>query len=803
MKNNYLIILLLTFFYLFNGSILFSDEFNFEATEIQVLENGNKLKAINGVKIISNDGLVITASEFDYDKLKLTLIATGNVNVVDSINNIVTQSNKVFYFKEKKIMFSKGETISEIGDKYIIKTSDITFDRNKMRLFSKNRTKFNDNYNNVLFLDDFKYSIKEKLVRGKEIKFISNTKDEYLIEDALIDLNLNEIAGKDIIINFDKSTFGNVKNEPRLKGNTITSNENESIISKGIFTTCQKRDKCPPWQMSAKEIHHDKSKKIINYKDAWLKIYDKPVLYFPKFFHPDPTVKRQSGFLMPKFSDSNILGASLDIPYFNVISESQDLTFKPRIYTDQNLILQSEYRAVTKNSSHIFDTSINRNNNSDKKNNSNDSKTHFFSNSIVNLGLSGFDESQIELNLQRTSNDTYLKLYKLNSPLIEDTTTLNSFLNFDASREDLSISSSIEVYEDLSKLNNDRYEFIYPNFDILKDFSLEKINDGNLSLNSKGYQKKFDTNSYEAVFINDLLYKSDPIFKANGLKNNYSILLKNVNSNSENSNKYKDEKEYEILSAFLFESSYDLKKEGTKYNNFFTPTVSMRYSPNNTKNMREDDKRIDVNNIFSLDRIGAEDTIEGGQSITLGTKYQKMDKSNNLLSSINLAKVFRDKVNEDLPIKSTIGNKSSDFVGNIKLIPNDIIDFDYNFSFDNNLSTSNYDSIKTKLTVNNFVTTFEYLEENNLIGSESFIANETSYNLNNDNSISFSTRKNKKTDLTEFYNLVYQYKNDCLVAAIEYNKEYYNDNDLKPEEEIFFSITIMPFSKTNSPNLNK
>ena len=46
------------------------------------------------------------------------------------------------------------------------------------------------------------------------------------------------------------------------------------------------------------EIIHDKNKKTINYKNAWLKLYDKPVFYFPKFFHPDPSVKRQSGFLI-------------------------------------------------------------------------------------------------------------------------------------------------------------------------------------------------------------------------------------------------------------------------------------------------------------------------------------------------------------------------------------------------------------------------------------------------------------------------------------------------------------------------
>lgn len=69
------------------------------------------------------------------------------------------------------------------------------------------------------------------------------------------------------------------------------------------------------------------------------------------------------------------------------------------------------------------------------------------------------------------------------------------------------------------------------------------------------------------------------------------------------------------------------------------------------------------------------------------------------------------------------------------------------------------------------------------------------------NNLSFSTRENKAKDLTEYYNLIYQYKNDCLSASIEYNKEYYNDNDIKPEETLFFKLNIIPFGETSSPNL--
>ena len=143
----------------------------------------------------------------------------------------------------------------------------------------------------------------------------------------------------------------------------------------------------------------------------------------------------------------------------------------------------------------------------------------------------------------------------------------------------------------------------------------------------------------------------------------------------------------------------------------------MRYSPSPTKNMHKTDRKIDVNNIFSLDRIGVNDAIEGGQSVTFGNEYKRTDKNNREQLLINLATVFRDETNNDLPMTSTLTQKQSDIVGNIKISPNNFLDFDYNFSLDNNLDTTNYHSINTSLTVNNFVTSFEFMEENNLLGA--------------------------------------------------------------------------------------
>ena len=150
-----------------------------------------------------------------------------------------------------------------------------------------------------------------------------------------------------------------------------------------------------------------------------------------------------------------------------------------------------------------------------------------------------------------------------------------------------------------------------------------------------------------------------------------------------------------------------------------------------------------------------------------------------------------------------MNNKVSDLFGDIKLNTNKYLDFGYNFSLDNDFKTLNYNMIESTLSINNFITTFEFLEENNALGSTSYLLNETSLALNNNSKILFRERRNKETDLKEFYNIMYQYENDCLVASLEYNKDYYSDRDLKPTKELFFSLTIVPLSTFNTPTLSK
>ena len=110
------------------------------------------------------------------------------------------------------------------------------------------------------------------------------------------------------------------------------------------------------------------------------------------------------------------------------------------------------------------------------------------------------------------------------------------------------------------------------------------------------------------------------------------------------------------------------------------------------------------------------------------------------------------------------------------------------------MNTINLHNIETEISINNFVTTFNYFENRNELGNSHVVSNSTEYKLNENISLKFSTRRNKKINLTEYYNLSYEYKNDCLTAALKFNKTFYQDEDLVPTEDLFFTITLIPLT---------
>ena len=809
MKNKFIISFLILLFSLSVLKPVFAEEFIFEVSDLQILENGKIYRGSNRGKIKTDNQLELISDNFEYLKKINQLEANGNVQLFDLKNNITINAEKIFYLKDEEKIFTLGKTLIKVSDKYIIEGYNLNFLKDKMILSSNRNTIITDSESNIYKLKQFQYSINNEILKGQNITVTANNKnndsDEFFFQTGFFNLKENKFLAKDIVAKLHKNLFDENENDPRINAVSGYGDKFNTYFEKGVFTSCKKTDKCPPWKITSNKIHHDKINKQIIYKSAWLEIYDFPVLYFPKFFHPDPTVKRQSGFLKPELGSSNNLGSSIYTPYFFVISDDKDLTIKPRIFDNNKFLLQNEYKQKTKNSLTVADFSFVKGHNSSPQDKG-DTRSHLFTSTLVDLSLDNFNTSMLKINYQQVSNDNYLKLFNLESPIIPaNNDALESIIQLDLEHDDYDLTTSFEMYETLNGSNSDRYQYVLPNYNFSKNFNLKNIN-GSFNYNSYGNNTLNNTNMTTSSLSNDLNYSTLDFFLDNGIKTNFEVSLKNINTIGKNNPIYKNSPQSELMSAYTYNASLPLIKKTAESLNTFEPRLSLRFSPHEMKDNTNVSRRVDVGNVFTSNRLGLSDSFEAGESVTFGLNFKK-EKLNitNEISKIEeyidlkLASVFRLKEEKKIPTNSTLGKKNSNVFGQFNFKPIKNISLGYNFSLSDDLNTLEYNSLIAKIEFRNFNSQFDYLEERGVVGQSNIIENTTGYKFNDKNFISFNTRRNRKLDLTEYYNLVYEYKNDCLVASVKYKKNYYNDADIKPVEELFFSLTIVPLG-TFSPD---
>ena len=800
MQNNIIIF----FFIILNLTILnahSNDQINFDVSELEILDGGNKIIGKNRGNISTADGINIAADKFEFDKTQNVLKAQGNIIIKDKLNNYNFSAQEILYIKNDERIEIKGKSEVIFNENYKFEIENATILRNEMIISSDIGAVILNSSNQTRYeIGKFNYSLKNEILKGEKIfvntKYNQPFSDKFFFENAIFDLKNQNYVAKNIDIEFKKDIFGNKNNDPRFKGISSSRKNGITTIEKGVFTTCKKNDDCPPWTIQADKIIYDENKKQINYDNALVKVYDLPVLYFPKFFHPGPSVKRQSGFLVPHINNSNILGSSLQIPYFYATSINKDITFKPTLFNKNIQMFQNEYRQKNKNSFFIADFNITDGYKS-KISNKENTLTHIFSKYEMKFNFEDFIESSLNISLQKVNNDTYLKVFDnnlVNTDLKPDNfDTLTSDIDLNLENEEFSFNAGFTVYENLSKPNSDRYQYVLPYYDFSRSFL--NNNFASFDFTSRGDNILKDTNSLRSRMINNLDIQSNDYFTKSGIKNNFNYYLKNTITAGKDNIEYESKSNIKLMNIFEIVSSYPLIEKNELFMNYLNPKLSIRVNPSDMKSYNDVNRQINTENIFNIDRLGLIDTLESGQNLTLGLDYKK-EKINeiNKYFELSLAKVVRTKTNNNIPSNSSLDKKNSNYFGKLTNNLNENINFNYEFSINHDLNEVQYNSFGTSFSKNNFITTFNYIEENGPIGSANILENVTTFNFDKQNFISFRTRENREIDLTEYYDLIYEYKNDCLTASIKYNKTYYKDRDLQPSEDFMFIIKLIPLA---------
>ena len=207
MKNKFLFILIFFFTnYFFVFPAYSQEQFSFDVTEIEILENGNKIVGSKRGEILTNDGIVIKADNFKYEKNKNILNATGKVIIKDTINNYNIYSDDITYNKNNEKISTKGPTKSEIYTRYIFNSNDVTFFRNKKTINSNKKTTIIDNDEQTYIeLKNFNFSIEKEILEGENILVSLNynlpQNDKLYFENGIFDFKKKKFVANNIQIN--------------------------------------------------------------------------------------------------------------------------------------------------------------------------------------------------------------------------------------------------------------------------------------------------------------------------------------------------------------------------------------------------------------------------------------------------------------------------------------------------------------------------------------------------------------------------------------------------------------------------
>ncbi|MAG96639.1 MAG: organic solvent tolerance protein [Rhodospirillaceae bacterium] len=203
---------------------------------------------------------------------------------------------------------------------------------------------------------------------------------------------------------------------------------NRTEMDRAVFSACQlcpdHPQRPPLWQLKAVKVIHHQTAQRIDYEDAFLEVYGIPIAYTPFFSHPDPTVKRRSGFLTPTYGSSTELGLKLVTPYHFVLGPHRDATFQPLFTSKEGVVLAGEYRERTQTGGYQVSASathVDRRNEDNVKTGGGHNRGH-----IKTVGSFDLDKTwRWGFAGERSSDDTYLRRYDFSSA---DTLTSNLFL---------------------------------------------------------------------------------------------------------------------------------------------------------------------------------------------------------------------------------------------------------------------------------------------------------------------------------------------------------------------------------------
>lgn len=539
----------------------------------------------------------------------------------------------------------------------------------------------------------------------KANKIVYNQKDD--VVTAVGDVVLLQDDGTVVFSNFAELTnqmsqgeMENIKiimaDKTRIAAQSMLRLEKDNKIMTNVVYSpcdvCQNED--PLWQLKSKNVEHNAETKDVYYKDATLEVKGIPVFYTPFLSHPDPSVKRRSGFLFPKVSSNSYLGAALQPQYFWDIDEHQNMLFSPILSTDKGLILGAGYNK------NFYRGELNASGTFMNDPDTKEDRGNLFLNGRYEIN----DFWVADTDINYASDNTYLK--DLSLPKKDDAwlTSMARMQGFDNRNY-----ASVEAYY-YTILSNDLQDVDKPI--VVPLLNYENISDTDpygaytkTNLSFASVMRDEDASTQRATMINSW---NLPYTSPYGEKYRLAASVKSDMYYVDNY-QYMDKDAYNGAVGRVFpqvglEWRLPFVRATEDSRQILEPVIVAVAAPNDDNKIdripNEDSQDVDLDdtNILDLDRYAGYDRNDTGSRVSYGVNWSAYGNDYGR-SSFFLAQSYKFDKEESFTSAEEQGQNGylTDYVGRAYVSPNEYFDLNYRFKLDKDDYSVTYSELSSSI----------------------------------------------------------------------------------------------------------
>ena len=579
---------------------------------------------------------------------------------------------------------------------------------------------------------------------------------------------------------------------------------NRTEMHRAVYSPCriceEEPERPPLWRIRASKIIHDQEEQSIEYRNARLEVLGFPVAYTPFFSHPDPTVDRKSGFLVPTYRRTGQLGTTLEAPYFFNIAPNRDVTLQPLFTTREGAVADAEYRQRTLSGQYRLRGTVTRVSERDDDNVKTGNKkirSHIEGNGLFDLddtwrwGFSG----------ARSSADTYLRRYGFSSA---DSLSTNAFIEGFSGRN--YAAANAYTFQGLRAEDDPgQTPLVFPTLDY--NFVSEPGGFGEtyrLNANLMLLSRNEGTDSRRVSLDGSIsLPRTGPFGQiinlfANLRADGYWVSDVPDRANPAASNR--DGLTGRIVPQVSLNWRWPLIRAENGARQVVEPVANLILSPfggnpNDIPNEDSQNFEFDDTNVFSSNRFPGLDRIEGGPRISYGLRYGLFGNNGGSMTAL-IGQSIRAHDDSTFAARTGLETRRSDYVGRIDISLSPLFSFYQRFRLDRDDLTLQRNEISFSSESERFGANITYVRLSRELTSDEITGREE-INLRGHVQLAQNWTANARTrrDLGDDGGTINAgaglvYEDECFNVSIDFSRDFTRDRDVQPTSSLTFRVSL-------------